>query len=212
MAPPYRLPDDLVAKLANVGRRVRYSELHIKICERFLNVSGLDVSQGYASNRTTPNTTPNTSPAKNIPKNPSITPDGSPVKAKGIIFKTEHEVIQEAVEDAFGVDNTTKGEPSVPLFNLGLEKKRARVEDDSDNEETATAEDVAKKGSTNSTTFTRRAIKSLPHRKADPVPIAHSATSQVTAQPTKLPPDEIISQLEEDNNPFLVSSDSMASS
>lgn len=93
------LSDELIAQLANVGRRVRYN-----------------VSQGYASNRNTPQSTPYGSPVKPIPTNPSNTPQTSPVRFS--IFRTEHEIIHEAAGELENVHlDSTNTKPPMTTTN-----------------------------------------------------------------------------------------------
>ncbi|KIM26775.1 hypothetical protein M408DRAFT_330380 [Serendipita vermifera MAFF 305830] len=106
------LPADLIARLQNVGRRVRYN-----------------VSQGYASNRSTPFTTPNTSPVKKQPGNPYNTPQTSPVRQN--IFKTETDTILEALED-FQPDPESQASPTQSPFQITRGAKKRGREDLSD--------------------------------------------------------------------------------
>lgn len=161
----------------------------------------IDVSQGYTSNRSTPNATPNVSPNKVGLLNPSNTPETSPIKggtgARGNIFRTEHEIIQEAVEDALEQDEN--GDIKVPVFTLGAEKKRARV-DESDNEDEL--DPMKGQESQESTqTSSQRLMKPLPRKKAPssgPPPLSSTKLIKTLS--------EVSLQNDEGSNPFLVSS------
>ncbi|KAG8813004.1 hypothetical protein FRC18_002708 [Serendipita sp. 400] len=183
------LPDDLVARLANVGRRVRYN-----------------VSQGYASNRSTPLTTPNVSPSK---PPATSTPSESPTRRN--IFKTEFEVIQEAaleVEKAKSSE-TDKGEDKKPKTSQITESKKRRREDDEEDDwsEDADEEDYDSQEEKEPTLNqnepspnAKRTIKTLPKHKPP----------KVTALGAKSVDLSSGKEVADGGNPFLVSSSKTA--
>ena len=152
-----------------------------------------DVSQGYASNRTTPFTTPNVSPAKSQPVNPYNTPQASPVRRN--IFKTETEAIQEAVGELHispKKGDTTSQELFKPTRGV---KKRGRdeLDDSSDASADGEYEDVSEP----------EKVKASPERVKKP--LLKKKTTAVSAQEKSslvLGGDDTE---ETDVNPFLVS-------
>jgi hypothetical protein len=173
-----------------------------------MSLTVTDVSQGYASNRTTPNATPNVSPSKIQPPIPYNTPEVSPVKgasSRGGIFRTEHEIIQEAVEEAISGDIDGSRDVKPPVFNLGVEKKRGRIDESESEDEPEVADQNADQETMQG--VIGRSIKPLPRKKAPPLapPSLAPAKSIDSVAGTALQDDG-------DTNPFLVSSsDSVAS-
>lgn len=198
------------ARLANVGRRVRYSTSSFPVttstnadCLPCLLPS--DVSQGYATNRSTPYTTPQASPSKPAPTNPNNTPaHGGSVQSSPLkLFRTEHEVIREAAEE---VEANTNLNPNtnivVPPFNL----KRGRIDEDEDDyednyedgedeypEEADANEEGEEANQDPETNIPKRTLKPLPQRKKAKRSIKPQNNNGNTAGQ------------DEEPNPFLVS-------
>jgi hypothetical protein len=152
-----------------VGRRLHYSKLS-SAREQAAKMTPIitDVSQGYASNPTTPNATPNVSPTKSQPPIPYNMPEVSPVKGTSSIFRTEPEIIQEAVEEAVsGEIDGGSGDVKPPLFNLGIKKKRGRIDESENEDEPEVADRNATKESMQG--VIGRSIKPLPRKKPPPL-------------------------------------------
>jgi len=141
------------------------------------------------------------SPAKSQPPIPYNTPEVSPVKGASSIFRTEHEIIQEAVEETISgeINGNGGGDVKPPLFNLGVEKKRGRIDESENEDEPEVANRNATKESMQG--VIERSIKPLPRKKPPPLALPSLA-------PVKSVDSDAGATLQDDDdaNPFLVSS------
>jgi hypothetical protein len=158
-----------------------------------------DVSQGYASNRTTPFTTPNASPSKQTNPTTSTVENISPKPLN--IFKTEHEIIQDAIQEVESAKSTAErprgGDAAAPTEEA-TNKKRAREEEEytSEEEEEEEEEEAKEENQVYNATAespTKRALKGLPRRKG-----ALLKGGSVDHPKTKTGEDD------EEPNPFIV--------
>ncbi|PVG03602.1 hypothetical protein CPB86DRAFT_869505 [Serendipita vermifera] len=152
--------------------------------------------QGYASNRSTPFNSPNPSPSK--PTNSTNTAVETIIPKPLNIFKTEHEIIQDAIqemESTSSVAERPRGGDATALTNQSPDKKRAREEEGYTSEEEEETKDESQVPSATVDSPTKRAVKGLPRRKA-------AALQNTSADRPKIGGVED----KDEKNPFIVSS------